>query len=290
LFVAAALSLIPYATAWLVWTVGTFPAYLGAVRAIIGDRVGYYLGAAFPAVLANFIVGQNGFLTAGLIGGALMLIERRPALAGVLIGLLTYKPHLGLFPIALVAGGHWRVTATATVVAMLMAAASWLAFGSESWEAFFVSIGHTSQAFLSDGWADWSKLQTAFGLTRMLGGGETLAWTVQIALALVTAAGVAVLCRSRLGYEIKAAALATGALLATPYLYMYDLVVLAVPLAFLCRLGARGFLPHELTAIGVACLLIFVFPLIKAPLGFGAVIIVAMLIVRRVFAPQSVTA
>src|SRR5579862_8523731 len=74
LFVAAALSLIPYATAWLVWTVGTFPAYLGAVRAIIGDRVGYYLGAAFPAVLANFIVGQNGFLTAGLIGGALMLI------------------------------------------------------------------------------------------------------------------------------------------------------------------------------------------------------------------------
>jgi hypothetical protein len=209
----------------------------------------------------------------------------------VLIGLLTYKPHLGLlFPIALIAGGHWRVTATATVVAMLMAAASWLAFGSESWEAFFASIGHTSQAFLSDGWADWSKLQTAFGLTRMFGGGETLAWTVQIALALVTAAGVAVLWRSRAGYEIKAAALATGALLATPYLYMYDLVVLAVPLAFLCRLGARGFLPHELTAIGVACLLIFVFPLIKAPLGFGAVIIVAMLIVRRVFAPQSVTA
>ena len=65
-----------------------------------------------------------------------------------------------------------------------MAAASWLTFGSESWEAFFASIGHTSQAFLSDGWADWSKLQIAFGLTRMLGGGETLAWTVQIALAL----------------------------------------------------------------------------------------------------------
>ena len=153
-----------------------------------------------------------------------------------------------------------------------MAAASWLAFGSESWHAFFASIGHTSQAFLSDGWADWSKLQTAFGLTRMLGGSETLAWTVQIARRARRR------CRSRAccgeaapAYEIKAAALATGALLATPYLYMYDLVVLAVPLAFLCRLGARGFLPHELTAIGVACLLIFIFPLIKAPLGFGAV-------------------
>jgi glycosyl transferase family 87 len=176
LFVAVVLSLIPYATAWVVWTFGTFPAYLAAVRAIIGDRIGYFLGAAFPAVLANFIVGQNGFLTAGLIGGALTLIEQRPALAGVLIGLLTYKPHLGLlFPIALVAGGHWRTFASATIVAVLMAAASWLVFGSESWNAFFASIGHTSQAFLSDGWADWSKLQTAFGLARTLGGGEALA-------------------------------------------------------------------------------------------------------------------
>jgi hypothetical protein len=63
-----------------------------------------------------------------------------------------------------------------------------------------------------------------------------------------------------------------------------------VPLAFLCRLGARRFLPHELTAIGVACLLIFIFPLVKAPLGFGAIVIVAILVVRRAFASQSVTA
>jgi glycosyl transferase family 87 len=291
LFVAVVLSLIPYATAWVVWTVGTFPAYLAAVRAIIGDRVGYFLGAAFPAVLANFIVGQNGFLTAGLIGGALTLIERRPALAGVLIGLLTYKPHLGLlFPIALVAGAQWRAFASATVVAVLMAAASWLAFGSDSWNAFFASIGHTSQAFLSDGWADWSKLQTAFGLARTLGGGEALAWSIQIAVAILAAAGVAVLWHSGAAHEIKAAALATAALLATPYLYMYDLVVLAVPIAFLCRLGARGFLPHELPAIGVACLLIFIFPIIKAPLGFGAVVIVGALIVRRVLLPHTVVA
>jgi arabinofuranan 3-O-arabinosyltransferase len=291
LFVDAALSVIPYATARVVWTFGTFPAYLTAIRAIVGDRVGYFLGAAFPAVLANFIVGQNGFLTAGLVGGALTLIERRPALAGVLIGLLTYKPHLGLlFPIALAAGGHWRTFGVAAVVAVLIAAASWLAFGSESWNAFFASIGHTSQAFLSDGRADWSKLQTAFGLTRMLGGSETLAWVMQIAVALIAAVGVAALWRSRAGHEIKAAALATGALLATPYLYMYDLVALAVPLASLCRLGARGFLPHELPAIGIACLLILVFPFIKAPLVFGAVVTVGAPTVRRVFAQQAVAA
>lgn len=145
LFVAAILSLLPYAPAYALWAFGTFPGYLVAVRAIIGDRVGYLLAAAFPAVLPNFIVGQNGFLTAGLVGGALVLLERRPIVAGMLLGLLTYKPHLGLlFPIALMAGGYWRTFFTAALVAVLMAAASWLAFGGEAWQAFFANIGHTS--------------------------------------------------------------------------------------------------------------------------------------------------
>ena len=291
LFVAAALSLLTYATAYAIWVFGTFPIYLAAIRAIVGERTGYLLAAAFPALLANFIVGQNGFLTAGLVGGALVLLPRRPIVAGLLLGLLTYKPHLGLlFPIALVAAGYWRAFFTAAMVAVLMAVAAWFAFGSDTWQAFFANIGHTSQAFLSDGWADWGKLQTAFGLTRTLGGGETLAWAVQGAVALVAAIAIALLWRSRAAYEIKAAALATGAMLATPYLYTYDLVVLAVPLAFLFRLGrVRGFLPHEMAGIGVACLLVLIFPFVKAPVGFAALLVVAALIARRAIVPQSAT-
>jgi hypothetical protein len=242
-------------------------------------------------LLANFIVGQNGFLTAGLVSGALVLLPRRPIVAGLLLGLLTYKPHLGLlFPIALVAAGYWRAFFTAAMVAVLMAVAAWFAFGSDTWQAFFANIGHTSQAFLSDGWADWGKLQTAFGLTRMLGGGETLAWAVQGAVALVAAIAIALLWRSRAAYEIKAAALATGAMLATPYLYTYDLVMLAVPLAFLFRLGrVRGFLPHEMAGIGVACLLVLIFPFVKAPVGFAALLVAAALIARRAIVSQSAT-
>ena len=292
LFVAAGLALLPYGAAYALWAFGTFPAYLVAIRAIIGDRAGYLLAAAFPAVLANFVVGQNGFLTAALIGGALVLLERRPILAGVLLGLLTYKPHLGLlFPVALAAGGHWRAFLTAALVAALMAAASWLAFGGDAWQAFFGNIGHTSQAFLSEGWADWSKLQTAFGLTRTLGGSEMLAWTVQAGVTLATAVAIAVLWHSNTAYDIKAAALAAGALLATPYLYTYDLVVLAVSMAFLFRLGsARGFLPQETAGMGLAFLLILLFPFVKAPVGFAAVLVGAALIARRAIAPRSVTA
>jgi len=289
LFAAAALSVLPYAQAFALWVFGTFPAYLVAIRAIVGDRIGYLLAAAFPAVLANFLAGQNGFVTAGLIGGGLVLLEEQPVLAGVLIGLLSYKPHLGLlFPLALIAGGYWRAFFTAAITAALMALASWAAFGSDTWHAFFASIGHTSQAFLSQGWADFSKLQTAFGLTRMLGGSEPLAWTSQIVVALAAAGANVVLWRSRADYAIKAAALATGAMLATPYLYMYDLVVLAVPLAFLFRLGrVRGFLPHEPAGVGLACLLVLIFPCVKAPVGFAAVLVTAALIARRAVAVRT---
>jgi arabinofuranan 3-O-arabinosyltransferase len=283
LFVASGLALLSFATAYAVWVFGTFPIYLAAIRAVIGDRIGYLLAAAFPAVLSNFIVGQNGFLTAGLFGGALFLLERRPLLAGILIGLLSYKPHLGfLFPIALAAGGYWRTFAAATATAALMAIASWLAFGTDTWIAFFANIGHTEQAFLSEGAADLGKMQSAFGTIRTLGGSEMLAWWVQAAVALAAATGVAVLWRSRADYEIKAAALGTAAMLATPYLYTYDLVVLAVPLAFLFRLGrARGFAPHEWAGIGLACFLIFIFPFVKAPVGFAAILVIAALVARR---------
>ena len=289
LSVAAILALMPYAAAFVVWTFATFPAYLAAVRGITGERSGYVLAAAFPAVLANFITGQNGFLSAALLGTTLLMLVERPILAGVLLGLLSYKPHLGLlFPIVLAASGHWRVFIVAGGVAALMALLSWGAFGTETWTAFFGNIGHTSQAFLSDGWADFAKLQTAFGLVRTLGGSEPLAWTVQAAVALSAAGAISALWRSRADYEIKAAALGAGAMLATPYLYTYDLVVLAVPLAFLWKLGCRrGILAHELAGIGMACLLLLIFPFVKAPVGFAAVLVVAALIARRALAPQS---
>lgn len=285
LAVAALLAMVPYALSYALWQAITFPLYLAAIRAIIGETSGWLLAAAFPAVLSNFVVGQNGFLTTALIGGTLHFLTRRPALAGVLLGLLTYKPHLGLlFPLVLVVGGHWRTIMVASVVAVAMATGSWLAFGTQTWIAFVQSIPHTSQAFLSDGWADWGKLQTVFGVVRSLGGSETIAWSAHAALALTTATVVCVIWRMRCANEVKSAALATGALLVTPYLYTYDLVALAVPFAFLYRLGRRdGFRPLEWATYAFAAILIMSFPFVTAPVGFAAVLLVAGLVVHRAF-------
>lgn len=287
LFAAAFLALFPYAMAFVLWGFATFLAYLAAIRAIIGNRIGYFLAAAFPAIVANTIVGQNGFLSAALIGGTLALMERNPVCAGALLGLLTYKPHLGiLFPIALLAGGRWRAFVSAGVVAVLMAASSLMAFGIKSWQEFFSSMGFSLYA---NGMANWGKLQSVFGVTLTLSGSERLAWIVQAVVALIAAGAIAMLWRSRAAYELKAAALGVGTLLTAPHLFAYDLVILAVPMAFLFRLGsAGGFLAYEMAGMGLACLLILALAVVQAPVGLAAVVVVAALIVKRTLATGSV--
>ena len=281
--VATLLALVPYGVAHLIWPPLTACAYLATIRAIIRHRSAILLCAAFPAIVANIAAEQNGFLSAALLGGALILMERRPALSGCLLGLLTYKPQLGLLiPLALIAGGQWRVLGSAAAVATALAAASWAAFGSATWIAFANSALFASRAFLAEDAANWHKLQTVFGLVRSLGGSESIAWLLHAATLGATALVIWVIWRRPIAFEAKAAALAAASLLATPYLYAYDLVVLAVPIAFLIRLGqTSGFLPGELAGIAAAGFLVLAIPLVAVPIGVVATVIVLLLIARR---------
>jgi hypothetical protein len=283
LFVASLLARLPYGAAFMSWVFISLIPYLVVVRAIVGRPFGWMLALAAPMVLNNALVGQNGFFTAALIGGTLYLMPVRPVLAGICLGLLSYKPQYGLlFPLVLIAASQWTVFFSAAVVTILMAVVSWLAFGIESWQAFFHWMPMFSQAFLTEGKATWWKLQSLFSLVRFLGGTEQLAWIFQWILTATVAVVLAVMWRSRVSYSLKAAALATGTLLITPYLFMYDMMVLAIPVAFLVRIGLRsGFRPYELPALGCAAALIFSFIMFGAPVGLGSTLIVATLIMRR---------
>ena len=283
LFVAVSLALLPYVTAAAVWLVFTFPAYLMVVRAIVRHRLGMLLACAYPGLLANAVVGQNGFLSAALLGGALLLLPGSPIIAGCLIGLLAFKPHLGiLLPIVLVAGGHWRAIAAATATFGLLALSSWIAFGPDAWMAFFQSLPTASQSTLEQGRAEWGKLQSAYGVVRMMGGTSAIAWAVQGVLAGAVAVVLAALWRSKASFDLKAAALAAGIVMVVPYIFLYDLVILAVVMAFLLRAsGEAGPTPGEMRVLAIAGLLIVIFPLVKAPTGLAATMVVAFLIIRR---------
>lgn len=285
LLVAAALAMIPILPATLVWLAVTLPAYMFTIRGILGDRAGYLLALGFPATLWNVTASQNGFLTATLIGATLALLERQPVAAGVCLGILTYKPHFGLlFPIALIAARQWRALAAATLTALVMIAASLLVFGVSPWLAFFAATPKMTQAVLSEGLAEFGRLQSVFGLVRSFGGGESAAWTAQIIVAVACAATTFALWRSRIAYELKAASLAVFALLATPYLYIYDFCVLAVAIAFLLRFALqRGPIATELIGLGAAAAVLLTYPYVKMQVGLGAAaIIFAMMLSRHV--------
>jgi alpha-1,2-mannosyltransferase len=245
---------IPYAWGLAAWLVTSFAAYLAAMWAILSRRETLLIAAAFPAVFVNVGHGQNGFLTAALLGGALQLLDRRPWLAGVLIGLLAYKPQFGvLIPIALFAGARWRTIggAVATVAGLL--ALSLMALGSGVWQAFADSMTFTQTVVLEQGNTGWEKIQSIFSAVRMWGGSVHLAYAVQFALTTTLAVTLAWLWHSDSAFELKAAALAVGTLLATPYVLDYDLVVLGIAIVFFARLGlAQGFRAFEISLLAAA--------------------------------------
>src|SRR5205085_325295 len=169
LFVAATLALLPYTAALAVWQAFTLALYLVVTRAIIAnaapeDRQGgdgarpswLLLAVAFPAVFVNLGHGHNGFLTAALLGTALVVLDARPIMAGVLFGLLSYKPQFGvMIPLVLVATARWRTFASAAGTVALLALVSTLAFGPDIWRAFADSLPFTREVVLEQGGTGW---------------------------------------------------------------------------------------------------------------------------------------
>jgi hypothetical protein len=252
--VAVLVAAVPYGWALAVWLAASFTAYLTAIRAILPRHETVLVAAAFPAVFVNVGHGQNGFLTAALLGGALHWLDRRPWLAGVLIGLLAYKPQFGvLIPIALLAGGRWRSIGAAAATVAALAAISFALLGGGVWQAFADSMNFTQTVVLEQGGTGWQKIQSVFSAVRSWGASVPVAYSVQGSLLAMLAATLAWLWHSNAAFELKAAALALGSLLATPYVLDYDLVVLAVAIAFFARHGLRhGFRDFEISMLAAA--------------------------------------
>jgi hypothetical protein len=291
--IAVLVASVPYAWGLSIWLAASLAAYLAAIRAILPRPETFLVAAAFPAVFVNIGHGQNGFLTAALLGGALHLLDRRSWLAGVLIGCLAYKPQFGvLIPIALLAGGRWSTIGAAAATVAVLLAVSFVTLGGGVWHAFANSMNFMQTVVLEQGGIGWEKIQSAFSAVMMWGGGARTAYATQIALALMVAASLAWLWQSDATFELKASALASGSLLATPYVLDYDLVVLAVAIAFFVRHGlSRGFRDYEISLLAAA----WIVPLLSRgiagatgiPLGLLVLLATYVFTVRRAVLDRS---
>jgi hypothetical protein len=231
---------MPYVAAFAAWTVVTLLLYLVAIYLIVPRPIAILAALSPFPVFFNFWLGQNGFLLAGLMGLSLTLMERRPRLSGVLLGLLTFKPQIGiLFPFALFVSRQWRVAISAMATGVVLIVTSVVVFGYQGWPSFI-------HALVDRGPSLGVRLESVYGFLWLAGISPTIAWPIQLAVAGAVTVVVCWVWARPLPHSLKAAALCSAAPMATPYVHGHDLCILAIAAAFLVKDGlARGFLPGD---------------------------------------------
>lgn len=243
----------PYVTALALWLLVPVVAFWAVLRKLCGNDLFATLLLLFPGVTLCLVSGQNGVITAALLGGAMLALETRPALAGIVFGLLTYKPHLAalVFP-ALLFGRHWQVFTIAAMTGLAMIAVSLLVFGTPVWAAFFGNLDFVTRV-VDSGAVPWVRMPTVYAAARVMGFDAATGRIVQLAATAATAAVVCAIWYRHAAIAWRGAALALGLPLATPYAFDYDLVVLVLPLAWLLlgKIGER-FRPSDDLLLAVA--------------------------------------
>lgn len=280
------LGLLPFLLGYLIWFLVWLIPFLLVIRRLAPAPETLMLALAFPGTLLNLAQGQNGLMIAALFGGAMLWLRPRPVLAGILIGLMSCKPHFGLLiPIALICGRHWTAFWAAAATTLIFAGASLLAFGTADWLAFFANLEFAT-AVLEDGRLPWAKMPSLFAALRLLGVGVDVAYLAQILLALATATIVALVWWRPIALPLAAAVLTSGALLVSPHINDHDLALLAVPIALLAWHGhTEGWLRGEREILVVAWLAPVLTALVAEPthlqVGFPCLLATFALAVKR---------
>jgi Glycosyltransferase family 87 len=292
----------PYPPSFLlvVWPLGQLPGWL-AWFALVGASLPLYLWATigahwrWPAFIAALAApttaiamasGQSGFLAGALLAGGLRLTARHPVAGGVLFGLLTYKPQLGLLvPVALVAAGLWRTLISAGATAVLLVALTSFLFGGAIWPSWAASLPVFSRQFAAESGEIMHLMPTILVALLQLGVPPMPAQLVQWAATAAAAALLWNLFRSG-PRDLAGAGLLVATFLATPYAFVYDMPVVATAVIWVVAERQRAG-----DAFGTGEVLILILALIspimlpagtsKFPLATLALILLLGAIVRR---------
>jgi len=267
LLVCAALALLPYVAAYLVWVVGSGLLLAWGLQRLLGGWGRIWPALAFTSVIENAGVGENAFCSAGLLAAGVLALERRPVLAGALFGGLCYKPHF-LLPVVvfLVIGRQWRAVAALGVSAALLCGASALVFGWPVWVTYFtVTVPHASWGFAHKAVA-FNIQVTPRSAVLLLHGGRVLAGLVEAAGILFAIAAMWVARRASL--DVRAAVLCTSFPFLAAIMLHYDYCIAGLAMVFLWREAARsGFADWERTGIAAMFIVPWVTQLFRTDLG-----------------------
>src|SRR5262249_6548164 len=213
----------------LLWCVGRFA----------GLSHGILVAALFsPAAIENALAGQNGAMTSALLVGGLLLAGRQSILSGVLLGLLTVKPQLGLItPFCLLASRDWKALAAAICTSIGLVVLSGIAFGFESWAMFWNNVRPYMTSIMEAEWHGlfYQRLMVSpFMAARSYGLGLTASYALQFAVTLTAiVAAWRLWRRPTAAVNLRTAVTVCLAIIASPYVYIYDTVCIAIAVAIL---------------------------------------------------------
>ena len=256
LLVCGLLSHLPYVTAFLLFEISTTALCLLVVCLVGGDRRWVLPAVSFSPLLWNDAFGQNACLTAALFGlGTWLLQMKRPVLAGIVLGCLCYKPHVGLLiPVALVCGGHRKAFIGAAACVCCLGLSTLGLFGLESWRSFLVAIVRAQTEFSAGEIVPFTVTASVYGAFRLLGVDPTSALVLECLIGLLVVCGVAWSWRQPDdGSGSRNAVLIAGTLLIMPVVLFYDTVLLLIAAAWMTR-TARMALPGEAFGLGLVWL------------------------------------
>ena len=279
------LGALPYIPAWLVWTCLLYSGYAYLIWRMSADPRHRCFLLLAPGVAVNLFFGQNGVLSIVLMGAGVLLLGSRPLLAGMLLGMLAYKPQLALLaPLALIAGREWRAFSAAVVSQAMLAGLSIAVMGLGPWTGFLYKLTHPAVVLSSS--SDWRAVPSILTFAKTIGLdpgiGEIFHWTVA-ALAIGTALWMWWKTKDSF---IRLGVLATATLLVTPYLRAYDLALSVLTIAVL--LSRERLAISENAIIFAAWLLPAYLMFIPPQIQFGPLICALLLVTLswRIFSQE----
>jgi hypothetical protein len=254
------LSLLPLAPAYLVFIAGTLALFVWAVAATCSRLPVCLIGAIVaPASVATIAMGQSGFLSAALVIAGVRLAGSRPVVAGLLIGLLSVKPQLGLLvPVAFLAAGYWTALGVAGATVAGLAVIATVAYGWAVWPAWVSMLPVYAERFDQ-------KIALLHFKPTVMANLETVGVALPVAKVIQGLAAVAVAIlvwrcfRRRHPGRLAAAALLVGTFLATPHAFIYDLPMVTAALALFIQARTDAGGSFTLTEVTIL-LLAFLFP------------------------------
>jgi len=227
---------LSYLEAFWAWTILTTLSLMIVIRQITPIwYIPLLVPLCFP-VAYSMVAGQNGVLTAAIIGAGLIMLPRSATVAGLLFGLLIYKPQLAVvIPFCLLAGRHYRTFVSMAVSAVALILMSWLVFGIEPWIAFIHGMVHKSDSLYGPALDVWARIPTVIIMALQVFESSKIAWILQACVSVTAITIAAWVWSTSAKPGTLALALVAATPLVSPHILDYDMAILIIPIAFLAK-------------------------------------------------------